>query len=210
MKESKWPDFLFTIAVRFVCGAVLGGLACCLFTWRGILQSFSRNDTYGPLVWLGLCGLAGGIVGVFTVPRWQTPWYKRESDAENLWAEFGSLSQHTSKPSLDIIKKSVTIKTVDEDGQKHEYSSIEEVPPEIRAQIEALEKEAAQESGKEVSVTETSQTGNAITSKIICRKDISLYKIVDQSGVEQVYHSLAEMPPEIRAAVAEAEKRLKA
>ena len=119
MKESKWPDFLFTIAVRFVCGLVLGALACFLFTWRGILQSFSRNDTYAPVLWLGLCGLVGGIVAVFTVPRWQTPWYRRDSDAENVGAEFGSLSQQSAKPASVIVKKSVTIKTVDEDGQKH-------------------------------------------------------------------------------------------
>ena len=76
VKKNKWPDFLFTIAVRFLCGIVMGGLACFLFTWRGILRSFSHDNTRGPLIWLGLCGLIGGLVAVFTVPRWQTPWYK--------------------------------------------------------------------------------------------------------------------------------------
>ena len=82
-------------------------------------------------------------------------------------------------------------------------------PPEIQSQIEALEKEAAQESGKELCVTETSQTGSAITSKTIREKNISVYKIVDESGVERVYHSLEEMPPKVRAAIAEAERKLK-
>ena len=139
------------------------------------------------------------------MPRWQTPWYRRDSDSENPWAELGSLSEPRAKPGSAIVKKSITIKTVGEDGEKHEYSSMEEVPPEIRAQVEALEKQAAQESGKELSVTETSVRGNAITSNIICRKDVSLYKIVDPSGVERVYHSLEEMPPEIREAIAKAE-----
>jgi hypothetical protein len=107
------------------------------------------------------------------------------------------------------VEKSVTIKTVGEDGEQHEYSSMEEAPPEIRAEIETLEREAMQEKAKELSVTETSQRGNAITSKIMHRKDISVYKIVDESGVERVYHSLEEMPPEIRAAIAEAQNKSK-
>jgi hypothetical protein len=192
MKQNKWPDFLFTITVRFIFGILLGGLAGFLFSWSGILHAFSHDNTHVPLIWLGLCGLVGGIVAVFTVPRWQTPWYRRDSG-----------------PESNVFRKSVTIKTVGEDGEEHEYSSIEEVPPEIRSEIEAIEKEAAQERGSELSVTETSQAGNAITSKTIHRKSISVYKIIDDSGVERTYHSLEEMPPEIRAAIAEAGEELK-
>jgi len=205
MKKSKWPDFLFTVAVRFVCGVVLVGFACFLFSWRGILRAFSHDNAYGPLVWLGLCGLAGGLVAVFTVPRWQTPWYKRDSEELGILAELGSQGRDGYKPGSSIVNKSVTIKTVGENGEQHEYSSMEEVPPETRAEIEILERDAMQEKGKELSVTETSQRGNTITSKIIHRKDISVYKIVDGSGVERIYHSLEEMPPEIREAIAKAE-----
>jgi hypothetical protein len=56
-----------------------------------------------------------------------------------------------------------------------------------------------------LSVTETAQTGNAITTKSIRRMNISIYKIIDESGVERTYHSLEEMPSEIREAIAEAE-----
>jgi hypothetical protein len=206
MNNSKWPDFIFTVAVRFVSGAVLGGVACFFFTWKGILRAFSHENTQGPVIWLGLCGLAGGIVAIFTVPRWQTPWYKRESEAPDLCAELAALSK--GGPGLGgNVKKSITIQTVGEDGEQHQYSSMEEVPPEIRAEIEALEKEVAQEKGAELSVTETSRTGNAITSKIIQQKNISVYKIVDDSGVERTYHSLEEMPPELRAVIEEAEKK---
>jgi hypothetical protein len=76
MKQSKWPDFLFTIAVRLIGGIVLGGLACFVLGYRGILRAFSHDNTREPLIWLVLCGLAGGIIAVFTVPHWQTPWYK--------------------------------------------------------------------------------------------------------------------------------------
>jgi hypothetical protein len=209
MKPNKWPDFLFTITVRFIFGILLGGLACFLFSWRGILRAFSHDNTHVPLIWLGLCGMVGGIVAVFTVPRWQTPWYRRDSAVLNLTRELASLSQEGARPGSDVVKKSVTIKTVGEDGEQHEYSSMEEVPPEIRSEIAAIEQEAAQESGNELSVTETSQTGNAFTSKIIHRKNISVYKIIDDSGVERTYHSLEEMPPEIRAAIAEAEEKSK-
>jgi hypothetical protein len=202
MKQSKWPDFLFTIAVRFICGFVLGSLVCLLFSWRGVLRAFSHNQIHAPFIWLGLCAVAGGIVAVFTVPRWQTPWYKRDSVALDLGAEFASAGS-------SIVKKSVIIKTVGEDGEQHEYSSMEEAPPKIRAEIEAIEREAAQQRGNELSVKETSQAGNAITLKKIHRMNISVYKITDDSGVERTYHSLEEMPPEIRAAIAEAENKSK-
>jgi hypothetical protein len=86
---------------------------------------------------------------------------------------------------------------------------MEEVPPEIPAQIEALQKEAAQEKGNEWSVTETLQQGNTMLSKVLRQKNVFVYKVVDDSGVERTYHSLEEMPPEIRAAVVEAEQRAK-
>ncbi len=207
MKTSKWPDFLFTLAVRFLCGVVLGGLACTLFSWRGILRAFSHDNAYGPLVWLGLCGLAGGLVAVLTVPRWQTPWYKRDPEESGILERLGPQGPGSFKPGVSFVKKSIAIKTVGEDGEQHEYSSMAKVPPEIQAEIETLEREAAQAKGKELSITETSQTGNAFTSTTILRKDISVYKIVDESGVERIYHSLEEMPSEVRAAIVAAEEK---
>lgn len=206
MNNSKWPDFLFTVFVRFVCGGVLGGLACFFFTWRGILRAFSHENIGGPLIWLGVFAVVGGFVAVFTVPRWQTPWYKRESEVGNLWPDKALLNQGAGRPGATVVKQSLSIKTVGEDGQQHQYSSMEEVPPEIRSEIEALEKEAAQQKGKELSLTEISQGGNALTAKILRQKKVSRYKIVDESGVERTYHSLEEMPSELRAAVEQAEK----
>jgi hypothetical protein len=74
--KSKWPDFVFTVAVRFVSGIVLGGLACLLVSYRAILRSFSHDNAHGPLIWLAVCCLVGGIAAVLTTPHWQTPWYK--------------------------------------------------------------------------------------------------------------------------------------
>jgi hypothetical protein len=201
MRKSKWPDFLFTITVRFVCGVVFGGLACFLFTWRGILRAFSHDSTHWPLIWVGLCGLAGGIVAVLTVPWWQTPWYRRDSEELGILTELGTPGRGRNWAESKGTHKSITIRTVTERGEQHQYSSMEEVPPEVRSQIEALEKEAMQQKGEQLSVAESSQAGNAITSKFIHRKNVTVYKIVDESGVERVYHSLEEMPTEVRAAI---------
>ena len=73
---SKWPDFLFTIVVRFICGLVLGGMACVLLFYRGILRSFSHNHIRSVGIWLAIWCVGGGLIAVFTVPKWQTPWYK--------------------------------------------------------------------------------------------------------------------------------------
>jgi hypothetical protein len=206
MKPNPWPDFLFTIAVRFFFGVLVGGVVCLLFSWRGVLWAFSRNHTHWPIVWLALCALAGGFVAIFTIPRWQTPWYKRDPDELSVVKELVSQNPKWSRPQSNVVvKKTVSIKMVGPDGEEHEYSSMEDVPPEVRAQLESLEKEK----GTELSVEETSRQGNTFTSKVIRRKDVSVYTVVDKSGVEQTYRSLEEMPPELRAAFEKATERLK-
>jgi len=96
------------------------------------------------------------------------------------------------KPIISI-KKAVSINTTDEHGQHHEYHSLEEVPPELRKEIEKLESEALKES-----LSFSSSDG--LTTKIISRKKASLFRVEDASGNERIYHSLDELPPEIRAA----------
>jgi hypothetical protein len=204
MNNSKWPDFLFTVFVRFVFGCVLGGLGC--FLLRFVLRAFSHEHIGGPLTWFGIFGLVGGIIAVFNVPRWQTPWYKRDTEPGNLQADLALLNQAQTMPGASVVKTSISIRTEDENGQQHQYSSMAEVPPEIRSEIEQLAKEAAQQKGKQLSVTAIEQRGNGFTAGIVQQKKICLYKIIDESGVERTYHSLDEMPPELRAAVADSEK----
>jgi hypothetical protein len=199
MKKSKWPDFLFTLGVRFVCGVLLGGLVCFLLTWKGILRAFSHDHVYSPFIWLGVCGLIGGIAMAFTIPRWQTPWYQRDSETTDLLNELTRAGSGATK--------SISISTVDEDGQRQEYSSMEAVPPELRSEIEALEKEAAQQASNETPLIQTSKKGSIVTKTLTRKKSLSVYKITDESGAEQTYHSLEEIPPELRAAIEEAEKK---
>ena len=78
MKTSKWPDYLFTVAVRFIFGGIFGGLAGMLLGWRGILGSEAHSSLKAIGFWLVGWFVLGSIIAVFTVPSWQTPWYKRE------------------------------------------------------------------------------------------------------------------------------------
>jgi len=117
------------------------------------------------------------------------------------WKRFLSLFRSAGNPQRSIIniKKSVTIKTTDKDGQQHEYHSIEEAPPELREEIEKLSSEALKEGF-------SSSISDGLTTKIVSKKTVSLYKIKDASGNEHVYHSLDELPPEIRAALKQAQE----
>src|SRR5438874_12734044 len=125
MKENKWPDFLLAMGVRFVCGIILGGMAYFLFG-KGVLRAFSHDNAHGHLTWLTLCGLAGGFVAIFTVPRRQTPWYKKDSGSPDPWEDLGSLGHDKAKTSQvsTVVRKSVRIKTTNGSGEVHEYSSL--------------------------------------------------------------------------------------
>jgi len=121
----------------------------------------------------------------------------------SLWRRFLSLFQNSGNPirSVITIKKTVDIKTTDSDGQRHEYHSLKEVPPELRAELEKLQAEAENEAFN-------ASSSDGITSKFITRKSISVIKVKDASGTERIYHSLDELPPEIRAAFQKAQEQL--
>jgi hypothetical protein len=127
-----------------------------------------------------------------------------EAQIMNLWKRFLSLFQVASRPRPPVIniKKTVTIKTTDKDGQRHEYHSLEEAPPELRAEIEKLQSQALKE-------TFGSSSSDGLISEIITKKTASVFKVKDASGNEHVYHSLDEMPPEIRAALEQARSKAK-
>ena len=123
-----------------------------------------------------------------------------------LWRRFLSLFQPAGTPARRIvnIKKTVNIKTTGKDGRRHEYHSLAEAPPEVRAEIEKLEAEALKEPGDTI----VSETSDGRTSKIISEKSVSLFRVTDASGNVRTYHSLDELPPEIRAAMEQAQKKI--
>jgi hypothetical protein len=124
-------------------------------------------------------------------------------EAPTLWQKFCSLFESANKPHRPIINinKKVTIRTTDKDGQQHEYHSIAEVPPELRAEIEKVESELKQDFSL--------SSSDGLTTKIVSKKTASLFKLRDASGNEKAYHSLEEMPPEIRVAFENAKTKTK-
>ncbi len=122
---------------------------------------------------------------------------------------FLSLFQVANTPQGRIlnIKKAVTIKTVGEDGEPHEYHSLDEVPPGMRAEVEKLESEVLKNEASPSAETVEKTKG---APRIISKKSVSVFKIKDASGNEHIYHSLDEMPPDIRALVERAQKQIDA
>lgn len=105
----------------------------------------------------------------------------------------------TSKPGVHVVRseKTVNIVTVDKDGNRHEYHSMNEVPLAMRAQFEKLESEVL----KDESGLFTLETLKELKGSpgIISKKSSATYKIKVGSGEEHIYHSLDEVPPEMRS-----------
>ena len=83
--RAKWADFLFTLAVRFVCGAAMGAVASlliCVPLRHGGRHSLllwvvgDENHPHRFAYWVGIWSLLGGVIAMITIPPWQTPWYK--------------------------------------------------------------------------------------------------------------------------------------
>jgi uncharacterized Zn finger protein (UPF0148 family) len=112
-----------------------------------------------------------------------------------LWRRFLALFQSTGPRRIVNLKTTVTVKTTDEAGREHEYHSLSELPPELRAEMEKLETEALK--------------GNMdSTGTDISRTESEIYMLKDAAGNERIYHPLEELPPEIRAAVENAQKKI--
>jgi hypothetical protein len=118
-----------------------------------------------------------------------------------------SFFQNLTKPGPHVLKfkTRVTIATLDKDGNRHEYHSVDEAPVEMRSQIETLESEAMKEQVNPLSAETLAQAAGK--PGIISKLTVSIFKSKDASGRERIYHSLDELPPEIRAAVEAAKKK---
>ena len=109
-----------------------------------------------------------------------------------VWQRFLSLfkpGRHALK-----IKKTVGIKTTDRAGVVRKYHSLDEAPPELRGEIEKLQSE-------ELKADPSFATAEGNAPVIYSLKNVTIFKVKDAQGNERIYHSLDELPPEIRAAI---------
>ena len=122
---------------------------------------------------------------------------KLEADMAKNEADLSAETVEESQGARRIIsqKSFVVYQIKDATGQERIYHSLDEVPWEKRSQIEKLGSEAMKEANLLASKT-FDQAKEA--SGIIGRKSITVYKVKDASGQERIYHSLEELPPEIR------------
>ena len=117
----------------------------------------------------------------------------------NLLRRLISLFQNLSKPGPMILKteKTAKITTVDKDGNRREYRSVDEVPLGMRSQMEKLQ--AGVEKMNPLSAEMLAQARDQ--PGMIIQKSFSVYKFKDAAGQEHVYHSLDELPPKIQEAL---------
>lgn len=117
----------------------------------------------------------------------------------SLWRRLLNFFQNAAKPGVHVVtsKKTVNIVTVDKDGNRHEYHSMDEVPLAMRSQIEQLESETKKEEPGLLTLETMKELKG--TPGIISTKSSVTYKIKDDSGKEHTYHSLDEVPPEMRS-----------
>jgi hypothetical protein len=130
----------------------------------------------------------------------------------SLWRRVFSVFQNLSKPGPHVftlnLNKKVTIKTVGRDGTRREYHSLAEAPLDLQQAVEKMQSELEQGKGDSISVELPPEaSGNTTRRKFFTKQSVSVFKIRDAKGQEQTYHSLEELPPEIRAAYEKAMKK---
>ena len=80
MRQSRWPDYLFSVAVRLVFGGIFGAVGGLLLLVTGrhpaVVHLGGRNALMVIAAAFVLGALFGAIGAVLTIPYWQTPWYK--------------------------------------------------------------------------------------------------------------------------------------
>ena len=69
-----WRGFLIAVAVRVVCGAVLGLLASAILGYRVILRTMAEGDMGTVALRLVVWGGIGALICACTTPRHSWPW----------------------------------------------------------------------------------------------------------------------------------------
>lgn len=117
------------------------------------------------------------------------------------WRRLGAWFQSAFKPGTHTLVtwKNETFRNIDNQGAKHVYHSLDEMPPDIRATFEKLQSETTKGLDAGQLLSEVLK-GTLKPGTIVSRTDFQEFRIQDETGKEQVYHSLDEMPPELREA----------
>lgn len=71
---NPWVDFIITVLVRFVCGAILGALGAFILTFRGAMREVAQS--HFPIERVLVFAAIGGVICTFTTPRDSLPWVK--------------------------------------------------------------------------------------------------------------------------------------
>lgn len=71
---NPWLDFIITVLVRLLCGAVLGAVAAFIITFRSTMREISQS--HFPIERVLIFALIGGVICTFTTPRDSRPWVK--------------------------------------------------------------------------------------------------------------------------------------
>jgi len=114
----------------------------------------------------------------------------------NLLQRVIAFFQDLTKPGAHTIisMKTTRFATMDKDGKRREYRTLDQVPPEMRVELEKLQAEV-QKMSPEMLAKAQSEPG------AILQSSFKVYKFKDANGQEHVVHSLDELPPNVKAAV---------
>lgn len=93
LMRKRWADYLFAVAVRFICGAVASALLSIVVIFFGgkargkrtslLIEWINTENHMALALWFGAWAFVGGFLAVRALPAWKTPWYKHERwDAE--------------------------------------------------------------------------------------------------------------------------------
>src|SRR5579872_2125627 len=105
-------------------------------------------------------------------------------ESPGLWRRVLNYFRSASKPGVHVLKsqRKVNITTVGKDGTRHEYHSIDEVPPAMRSQLEGMEMEMNAVEARLLSPENLASIPKS--PGLVSRKSFVTYKVKDASGRE--------------------------
>gem|GEM_PF-1555465 len=156
-----------------------------------------------------VCPKCGKVVAV--TDQFCSKCYER-LERPSFWRRLGAWFQSAFKPGpigradvpvrqahTLVLKNNETFQTIDRQNVKHVCRSLDEMPPEFRSAFEKLKTEATKGLDARQLLSEVLK-GTQKPGTVVSREDFQEFRIQDEDGKEQVYHSLDEMPPELREA----------